>query len=111
MGWARHHQLLWTFKGAHFGVFFGIVLTLAVEALIIVGGKTTLAEVIKSDKVPPPVRQAISQNLQELAGNLAGEPKALGAKSKASAVDVVGDFQELTKDDQSRARELICKPH
>ena len=110
MGWARHHQLLWTFKGAHFGVFYGIVLTLVIEVLVIVGGKTTLAEVIKSDKTPPVVREAISKNLQELAVNLMGEPKALGAANKVNVVDVAGDYQELSKSDQSRVKDLICTP-
>lgn len=109
LGWARHHMLEWTFKGANFGVFFGIVLTLAIEALIIIGGKTTLAEVVKSDKVPPVVRQTISQNLQELAVSLTGEPKTLGAKNKVSAVDVVGSYKELSESEQSRVEDLICK--
>ncbi len=115
MGWARHHQLLWTFKGAHFGVLFGIVLTLVIEALIIVGGKTTLAEIIKSDKTPPVVREVISKNLQELTINLMGAPKSteaktLGSTSKASTLDIVGSYQELSKSDQSRVKDLICIP-
>lgn len=110
LGWARHHMLAWTLKGAHFGVLFGIVLTLLVETLIIAGGKTTLAEVFKNDKVPPIVRETISKNLEELAVNLASEPRTLGAAGKVNAVDVAGDFRELSETDQSRVRELICKP-
>lgn len=110
MGWARHHQLLWTFKGAHFGVIIGIVLTLVVEALIIIGGKTTFAEIIKNDKIPPAVLEAISKNLEDLNFNLTSEPKALGAASKTSAVDVVGDFHELSEQEQSRVEDLICNP-
>ncbi|MBI3289828.1 hypothetical protein HYZ78_00345 [Candidatus Microgenomates bacterium] len=110
LAWTRHHMLGWTLKGAHMGVFFGIVLTLVVEALIIVGGKTTLAEILKNNAVPQVVRETVSRNLQELAANVVSSPKTLGAQGMVSAVDVAGDFQELSEGDQTRVRELVCKP-
>lgn len=110
LGWARHHMLEWSIKGARFGVIFGILLTLIVEGLLLFGGRNLIVGALQNEKTPPVVRTLFSQAFGEIAVALKSDPKTLGASEKTSAVSVVGDFNELSKSEQERARDLICKP-
>lgn len=107
---ARHHMLSWSMKGAKFGIFLGIVLTLALEGFLLVAGKTTFAEIVKSNNVPPAVRTFLSENMSDLAGQIGGEPGTLGASTELRETSVIiNDFKNLGAVDKERVQEAVCK--
>ena len=107
----RHHMLSWSIRGAWFGIVLGIVVALAVEAFLLVGGRTLVVEAIKNERTPKSVRVFLQENLTELAQSLAGEPKTLSAAEEATgAADVVLEFQRLPPLERQKARQLICTP-
>lgn len=110
LGWARHHMLEWSIKGARFGVIFGILLTLIIEGFLLFGGRNLIVGAIQNEKTPEGVRVFLSQAFGEIAVALRSDPKTLGASGKTSAVSVVGSFGELSESEQKRAQDSICKP-
>lgn len=107
---ARHHMLTWSMKGAKFGVFLGIILTLALEGFLLVAGKTTFAEIVKSNNVPPAVSTFLSENMSDLAGQIGGEPGALGASTGVRETStIISDFKNLGAVDKERVQEAVCK--
>lgn len=112
-GLARHHMLEWSLKGAYFGIFLGIILTLVIEAFLLVGGRTLIVAAVKNEKTPQVVRIFLQKNMMELAESLAGEPKTLGAAGEQKTLspnEVVNNFSLLSPNDQSRVQQRICAP-
>lgn len=110
LGVTRRHMLNWSIKGAWFGVVFGIVVTLLVQGLLLVGGKTAVVEVVRNEKTPKNVRVFLQENITELAQSLASEPKTLGAQEELNFQDFIDGFSTLPKKDQQKVKNLICEP-
>lgn len=111
LGLARHHMLVWSIKGAGFGIVMGAILMLILEGILLVGGKTAVGEIVKNNSTPDNVRVFLQKNMSELASQIGAEPGTLGAASeKIDPEVVISEFKNLESLEQKAVQEAICKP-
>lgn len=111
LGVARHHMLAWSIKGAWFGIFFGILLTLLVEAFLLVGGRTALVETLNNEKIPKTVRNTIREGTREISNSLNNEIPMLSAQDQQDPTkNVISLFSSLKREDQQTVERAICLP-
>lgn len=111
LGLTRHHMLSWSMKGAGFGVVAGMLLTLVLEGLLLVGGKTAVAEIVRNESAPPAVRVFLQKNMSELADLIGPESTTLGTASvKGVPEGLVTEYKKLTSQEQTQVRNAVCAP-
>lgn len=109
-GIARHHMISWSLKGAWFGIFFGILLTLLVEAALLVGGRTVLVEALRWENTPKVVRDTLQISFAELSKNLSPNIPTLGASDEKSKEKLIYEFENLSPEEQDEVRAAVCTP-
>lgn len=111
LGATRHHMLHWSLKGAGFGLVLGIIVTLVLEGVLLVGGKTAIAQAIKNNNTPPDVRIFLQKNLSELAQLIESSPTTLGASSDGALSGQIAEaYKDLNSKEQKQVRDAVCTP-
>lgn len=103
-------MLEWSIKGAWFGVLFGIIITLVVQAVLLIGGRTTLVELIGNEKTPKVVRELLFDTSAQLSGVLGKDIPVLSASDTSDTQTIFTEFNKLSSEEQSEVKEVICLP-
>ncbi|MEK7188335.1 MAG: hypothetical protein AAB685_00600 [Patescibacteria group bacterium] len=108
----RRHYVEWSFKGAWFGFFFGVILTLIFEGFLIVGGRTALTEVIGWKNAPLFIEVALDRGREKLVDVLGvtSEVPFSRAQGRIDGQGLVDIFQGLNPREARKAKSLICTP-
>jgi hypothetical protein len=93
-------------------LFWGFLLALVVEGVLILGGRTILTEVIGWDNAPKPISTALDAGRAKLVDVLGvtDEIPSSNAKNTPTYQSVVGDFASLSEKDADKVRSFICEP-
>ena len=112
MASVRRHFLVWSFKGAWFGLFFGFLIALILEGFLILGGRTAVTGILGWKNAPKPLLTALDAGRSKLV-NVLGvteEIPSSAAKEDPTVDDAINIFQTLDPTEADRARSLICEP-
>ena len=108
----RRHFMLWSFKGALFGIFLGFLLALILEGFLIIGGKTAVTELVCLKNVPKPLSTILDLCRDKLITVLGVKTQipSISVNSQTSLEDLIKTFQSLRPDELTRVRKIICAP-
>ncbi|MBI4153412.1 hypothetical protein HY503_00215 [Candidatus Woesebacteria bacterium] len=108
----RRHLLGWSIKGAFFGLFFGFLLALIFEGLLIVGGRTAITELVGWKNAPKPIQTVLDAGRNKLVQVLgvSQEIPSSVAKENPTVEDAINIFQSLDPSESSKVRQMICEP-
>ena len=62
----RRRLVGWSMKGALFGLFFGFLLALIFEGLLVVGGRTAITEIAGWKNAPQPILSVLDSGREKL---------------------------------------------
>lgn len=102
----RHHYVDWSFKGAVFGIFFGVLITLILEGFFLVYGKTALTSVLGWKDAPKPISLILDAGRAKLTN-------VLGVKTESSIEekkDIIKIIQSLDPAESKKIKNIICAP-
>ena len=108
----RRRLVGWSMKGALFGLFFGFLLALIFEGLLVVGGRTAITEIAGWKNAPEPIKTALDAGrakLVQVLGVTEEVPHSV-AKEDPTVEDAINIFQSLDPAESSKARQMICEP-
>jgi hypothetical protein len=108
----RRRYMDWSFKGALFGIFVGVLLAMILEGFLIIGGKTALTEVLGWKNAPAPVSVALDAGRNELIKVLGVEDQIPSsfAKENATVNDALEMLQSLNPADIKKVKVIFCQP-
>jgi len=93
-------------------LFWGFLLALVIEGLLIVSGRTLLTEVIGWKNAPKPISTALDVGREKLVDVL-GEQSTIPLSSAGefpTFQSVVGDYEKLPSEDKEDFKNYICIP-
>jgi hypothetical protein len=90
LGQLRRRFIGWQLKGVIPGIAFGFVLALIVEAILLMGGNSLLMRIFGWESAPEPVADILNT-------------------SRGNLVRVLGTNDNLSEEDLTRLRPLICE--
>lgn len=100
----RKHFVHWSMKGGLMGLFFGVLLTVIVEGLLLVSGHTFLTSVLGWKNPPKPFSTALDIGKQKLTN-------VLGVSSDNPSVeDAINVIQTLDPNETAKIKGIICTP-
>lgn len=107
----RHVYVGWSFKGFFPAMIFGFLLTLIVEGLMIVSGRTLLTEILGIENAPKPISTALDEGKAKLVEVL-GESDVviLDENINISYENVVDGYELLSPSEKEQVELMICKP-
>lgn len=105
----RRHWVDWSFKGALFGIFFGILLTITVESFLLTKGKTVVTELVGWKNAPKPITRVLDVGRGKLIQVL-GSQDASASAEIGVPIGALQVFQSLKPDERKKIQTLICEP-
>jgi hypothetical protein len=108
----RRNFLMWSFKGAFFGIFLGFLLALIFEGFLIISGKTAVTEILGWRNAPKPILNVLNLGRDKLINVLGIQTQMpnLSAKTEISPQEVLKGFQSLNPTELQKIRKVICTP-
>ena len=108
----QHRQAHWTVKGIMPGVAFGFTMALVIEAVLLVGGRTMLTEVLGWKDAPKPISNALEASRSHLVDVLGvtDTVSESNASEKPTVGGVVQSYESLPEDERESLQNLICVP-
>lgn len=100
----RHHFIKGELKGGLVGIFFGVLLTLIIEGLLIVNGHTIVTSLLGWKNAPKPISTALDLGKEKLT-NVLGEDI-----ENQTSKDIITTMQSLNPDEIKKVKALICEP-
>lgn len=111
LGFARHHMLEWSLKGAWFGIFFGMLIATVLLAGLFVGGRVLIVQVLQLQSIPPEVRFSVQKYLVEFSQALDVDTQTLGISAhNPTRQTIVYDYKQLSSTEQQDVRRVLCAP-
>ena len=105
----RRHWVDWSFKGAGFGILFGFLLAITIEAFLLTKGKTIVTSLIGWQNAPKPITRVLDSGrgklIQVLGSQDSAESQELGIPVGALQV-----FQSLNPEERKKVQTLLCTP-
>lgn len=116
-GFARHHMLSWSMKGAKFGVFFGIIITLVVEAIFFTSKDFIAASLVNNKIIPQPIQTFFLSQSTQLTNVIELNKQTLGIKTEIPVLSqqpsvntFLNGFEHLSDIDKDNLRRKLCMP-
>ncbi len=109
-GLIQRHQTQLTMKGIMPGIALGFTLALLIEAVLLVGGKTAITELLGWKNAPKPISNAIEisrSRFVEVLGVNSSIPEGK-AQEKFSAEELIQRYEELPDSEKENLKKLIC---
>lgn len=109
-GMLQHRFNHWTIKGIMPGLALGIMLTLFLEALLLLGGRTIFTEILGWENPPAPIASALDTTRSRLV-DVMGVSDTVPESKAGSSPDVetvVYDYKQLRSKDKDIVQSLIC---
>lgn len=109
----RHMYISWSLgKSSVAMIFWGFLLALIVEGLLLIGGRTLLTETLGWKNAPKPISTALEAGRAKLVNVLGvkDEVPATEETERPTYRSVVSDFQSLSPKEADKARLFICEP-
>jgi hypothetical protein len=93
-------------------LFYGFLLALILEGFLIISGKTFIIEALGWKNPPKPISTVLDISRQKLVDVLGvkDEIPMSQAAEKATSQSVVGDYVNLSIEDQQVVKSYICQP-
>lgn len=124
LGLTRKHFLGYSFKGGYAGFGLGVIFTLVIEVLLLLGGRTLLTESLGWKSAPPVLTETLDRGKEEVARVLGVENASdleIGfstASDSASsqrenfddAESFLSSYQKLTPFEAGKIRSRVCAP-
>ena len=107
----RRHNVNWSIKGIVSGTFFGFMLALIIEGLLIVKGGTILTGILGWKNPPAPISIALDAGraklTQVLGTNISSPSAVLNGNPNVSSV--IQFLQNLNPNDIKNVKAILCK--
>ncbi len=112
LGQLRRRFIGWHVSGIMPGVLFGFVITLIVEGILVVGGRTILTELLGWRSAPKPIVNVLDAGRTKLTDVLGvtREVPSSRAEEKATVGSVLDEYKSLTSGERESLRSLLCRP-
>ena len=124
LGLTRKHLLGYSFKGGYAGFGLGVIFTLVIEILLLLGGRTLLTESLGWKDAPPALTETFDRGKEEVAKDLGVEKASdleIGfstASDSASsqrenfdnAESFLSSYQKLTPLEAGKVKSRVCAP-
>lgn len=93
-------------------LFWGVALTIIVEAFLWIGGKTLLTTILGWNNAPKPIAATLDTGRERLVEVLGDEVevKNVTAESPPTYQSVVFDYKELPDSDKKTVQKFVCEP-
>lgn len=109
-GLMQRHQTQLTMKGIVPGIALGFTLALLIEAILLVGGKTVITELLGWKDAPKPISSAIEisrSHFVEVLGVNSSVPEG-NAQNKLGTDGIMQSYEELSEKEKKSLQKLIC---
>lgn len=105
----RHIYVGWSIKGFIPAVFFGVLLTLLVEGLFLVSGRTIITQIFGIRNAPKPISTALDEGKVQLMDVLGVSDEVKDCVvPKATIQTVMWDYNQLSEKESDSVKDLIC---
>jgi hypothetical protein len=108
----RHLYIKWNLQSFIPTVLLGFILTLALEGVLLLGGKTILTELLGWENAPKPISTALDEGRNKLVDVLGiTDPIPIStAKENPTAESIIQDFEMMNATETEKAKTIICSP-
>lgn len=108
----RHLYVKWNLKGFIPSILFGFLVTLLLEGILIVSGRTFLTEILGWENAPKPISTALDEGrnkLIEVLGVTDSVPQA-AAVNQPVAEEIILSYESLPDNEALIVEKAICDP-
>lgn len=93
-------------------LFWGFLLALLFEGLLVISGRTMFSEVLGWKKAPKPISTVLDITRNKLIGVLGinDEIPASSASEKPTYQSVIGNYENLTDSEKDEVKKFVCEP-
>lgn len=112
VGHLRHTYVDWSVKGIMPGLAFGFALTLILEGLFLIGGKTVFTEILGWKDAPKPISNVLDTGREKLVDVLGvrSEIPSSNAATPETVETIMSSVGSLRRPEQERLKKLLCNP-
>lgn len=111
IGHLRHTYVGWSFKGMIPGIGMGFILTLILEAILILGGRTAFTELLGWKNPPKPIARVLDSGKAKIVTVLGSQSEVplSEAANKSTATKIMSQISSLEDTERNELKRLFCE--